>query len=194
MKLIDLSRYGPVHRFADYHVYKTLAAISDGRRKGRKQLADAVGVGEGSMRTILEYLRDHDLVEIKQTGVSISKKGVDFLNGFPIQVGLVTKSDSSIGQTSVAVLVKGMSEKIKIGVEQRDAAVKAGAEGATTIIAKSGELWIIPDYNLDVQKKSFAAELRGIFSVRDGDVIIIGTGQNYRQAEDGALSAAFDLI
>ncbi|MCE5296381.1 MAG: DUF4443 domain-containing protein [Euryarchaeota archaeon] len=194
MKLIDLSRYGPVHRFADYHVYKTLAAISDGRRKGRKQLSDAVGVGEGSMRTILEYLREHDLVEIKQTGVSISKKGIDFLNGFPIQVGLVTKSDSSIGQVAVAVLVKSMADKVKIGVEQRDAAVKAGADGATTILVKSGNLWIIPDYNLDEHKKAFAAELRGIFTIQDGDVIIIGTGMDYRQAEDGALSAAFDLI
>jgi hypothetical protein len=194
MKLIDLSRYGPVHRFADYHVYKTLAAISDGRRKGRKQLSDAVGVGEGSMRTILEYLRDHDLVEIKQTGVSISKKGMDFLNGFPIQVGLITKSDSSIGQTSVAVLVRSMADRIKIGVEQRDAAVRAGAEGATTIVMKGGNLWIIPDYNLDENKKAFAAEIRGIFQIKDGDVIIIGTGQDYRQAEDGALSAAFDLI
>ncbi|QLH74104.1 MAG: DUF4443 domain-containing protein [Methanomassiliicoccales archaeon] len=194
MKLIDLSRYGPVHRFADYHVYKTLAVIADGRRRGRKQLAETIGVGEGSMRTILEYLRDHDLVEIKQTGVTISKKGLDFLNGFPIQVGLVTKSDSSIGQTAVAVLVRSMADKIKIGVEQRDAAVKAGAEGATTIVVKGGELWILPDYNLDVHKKAFSAELRSMFQVKDGDVIIIGTGQNYRQAEDGALSAAFDLI
>ncbi|MFA5312960.1 MAG: DUF4443 domain-containing protein, partial [Methanomassiliicoccales archaeon] len=115
-------------------------------------------------------------------------------NGFPIQVGLVTKSDSSIGQVAVAVLVKTMSDKIRIGVEQRDAAVKAGAEGATTIVVKGGSLWIIPDYNLDEHKKAFSAELRGIFTIHDGDVIIIGTGVDYRQAEDGALSAAFDLI
>ena len=59
MKLVDLSRYGPVHRFAITMSTRRCAALSDGRRKGRKQLAEAVGIGEGSMRTIIEYLRDH---------------------------------------------------------------------------------------------------------------------------------------
>ncbi|HSV41860.1 MAG TPA: DUF4443 domain-containing protein [Methanomassiliicoccales archaeon] len=194
MKLVDLSRYGPVHRFADHHVYKALSALSDGRRKGRKQLAESVGVGEGSMRTILEYLRDHDLVEIKQTGVTISKRGLEFLNGFPIQIGLVTKSDVSIGQITVAVLVRARGEKIKIGVEQRDSAIKAGAEGATTIVVRGGDLWILPDFDLDKERPDFANELRGLFYLRESDVLIIGTGETYRQAEDGALAAAFDLI
>ncbi len=194
MKLIDLSRYGPVHRFADYHVYKALAALSDGRRKGRKQLSQAVGIGEGSMRTIIEYLRDHELIEVKQTGISISNKGTEFFNGFPIQVGMLSKSDATLGTETVAVLVRGHKNRVKIGVEQRDAAVRAGADGATTILVQGGELWVPPDFCLDKERPDFAAELRDIFSVRDGDVIIIGTGADYHKAEDGALAAAFELI
>lgn len=194
MKLVDLSRYGPMHRFSDFHVYNALAFLSDGRRKGRKNMAEAIGVGEGSMRTILEFLRDHDLVDIKQTGVVISKRGLEFLNSFHLQVGLVTRSDVTIGKVTVAVLVRDKADRIRIGVEQRDAAVKAGAEGATTIVVHSGDLWILPDYNLDKNRPDFASELRSIFELRERDVIIIGTGQSYRQAEDGALSAAFDLI
>jgi len=194
MKLVDLSRYGPVHRFADYHVYKTLAVLADGRRKGRKQLADAVGVGEGSMRTILENLRERDLIEVKQTGVVISRRGTEFYNGFPIQSGVVTKSDASIGQVTVAVKIKGRGDRIKIGVEQRDAAVKAGAEGATTIVVRGGTMMIPPDYNVDQNMVDFAHELRGIFELRENDVVIIGTGLEYHQAEDGALAAAFELL
>lgn len=194
MKLIDLSPYGPVHRFSDYHVYKALAALSDGRRKGRKQLSQAVGVGEGSMRTIIEYLRDHELIEVKQTGISISNKGMEFLKGFPIQVGALTKTDATLGLETVAILVRGHRRMVKIGVEQRDAAVRAGADGATTILIQGGELWVPPDFNLDKERPDFAAELRGIFSVMDGDVIIIGTGSDYHHAEDGALAAAFELI
>jgi hypothetical protein len=194
MKLVDLSRYGPMHRFSDFHVYNALAFISDGRRKGRKNIAEAIGVGEGSMRTILEFLRDHDLVDIKQTGVVITKRGLEFLNSFHLQVGLVTRSDFSIGQITVAVLIKDKADRIRIGVEQRDAAVKAGAEGATTIVVHKGDLWILPDYNLETNSPEFASELRGIFELHERDVIIIGTGQSYRQAEDGALSAAFDLL
>ncbi len=194
MKLIDLSRYGPVHRFADFHVYKALAALSDGRRKGRKQLSQAVGVGEGSMRTIIEYLRDHELIDVKQTGISISNKGVEFLNGFPIQVGALPKTDASLGLETVAILVRGHRRMVKIGVEQRDAAVRAGADGATTILIQGGELWVPPDFNLDKERPAFAAELRDIFNVLEGDVIIIGTGSDYHHAEDGALAAAFELI
>jgi hypothetical protein len=194
MKLIDLSRYGPVHRFADYHVYKALAALSDGRRKGRKQLSQAVGVGEGSMRTIIEYLRDHELIDVKQTGISISNKGVEFLNGFPIQVGVLSKTDATLGSEAVAVLVRGHRSRVKIGVEQRDAAIRTGADGATTIVVQGGELWVPPDFNLDKERPDFTAELRGIFSVKEGDVIIIGTGSDYHHAEDGALAAAFEII
>lgn len=194
MKLVGLSRYGPMHRFSDFHVYNALAFLSDGRRKGRKNIAEAIGVGEGSTRTILEYLRDRDLIEIKQTGVVITKRGLEFLNSFHLQVGLVTNSDVSIGQVTVAVLVRDKADRIRIGVEQRDAAVKAGAEGATTIVVHGGDLWILPDYDLDTHRPGFASELRGMFELRERDVIIIGTGQSYRQAEDGALSAAFDII
>lgn len=194
MKLIDLPRYGPVHRFSDFHVYKALAVLSDGRRKGRKHLADMIGVGEGSMRTIIAYMKDHDLIDIKQTGVSITKKGAEFFRGFPLQIGMLSKTDATIGQETVAVLVRSRSQKIKIGVEQRDAAVKAGAEGATTAVMRKGELWILPDFNLDKERTLFSSELRSIFDIHEGDVIIIGTARTYREAEDGALAAAFELI
>ena len=140
MKLVDLPRYGPVHRFADYHVYKTLSVLSDGRRKGRKQLADMVNVGEGSMRTIIEYLRDHEMIEVKQTGVKIASKGHEFLSKLPIYMERVEPTDSTLGELQrCRSWSKVMSMKIKMGVEQRDSAIKAGAEGATTVIV-SGDL------------------------------------------------------
>jgi predicted transcriptional regulator len=194
MKLVDLPRYGPVHRFADYHVFKTLSILSDGRRKGRKQLADMVNVGEGSMRTIVEYLRDREMIEVKQTGVKITSKGHEFLSKLPIYMERVEPTDSTLGDRSAAVLVKGQSMKIKMGVEQRDSAIKAGAEGATTVIVSGDRLIVPPDYDLDKERPEFAETLRRLLAVSEGDVIIIGTAKTYDHAEDGALSAAFELI
>ncbi len=194
MKLVDLPRYGPVHRFADYHVFKTLSILSDGRRKGRKQLADMVNVGEGSMRTIVEYLRDREMIEVKQTGVKITSKGHEFLSSLPIYMERVEPTDSTLGDRSAAVLVKGQSMKIKMGVEQRDSAIKAGAEGATTVIVSGDRLIVPPDYDLDKERPEFAETLRRLLAVSEGDVIIIGTAKTYDHAEDGALSAAFELI
>ena len=194
MKLVDLPRYGPVHRFADYHVFKTLSILSDGRRKGRKQLAEMVKVGEGSMRTIIEYLREREMIDVKQTGVKIAAKGHEFLSKLPIYMERVEPTDSTLGERSAAVLVKGQSKKIKMGVEQRDSAIKAGAEGATTIIVSGGQLVVPPDYDLDKERPEFAETLRRLLAVSEGDVIIIGTSKTYDMAEDGALAAAFELI
>ena len=194
MKLVDLPRYGPVHRFADYHVFKTLSILSDGRRKGRKQLAEMVNVGEGSMRTIIEFLREREMIDVKQTGVKIATKGHEFLSKLPIYMERVEPTDSTLGERSAAVLVKGQSMKIKMGVEQRDSAIKAGAEGATTIIVSGGQLVVPPDYDLDKERPEFAETLRRLLAVSEGDVIIIGTSKTYDMAEDGALAAAFELI
>lgn len=194
MKLVDLPKYGPVHRFADYHVYRTLLFLLDGRRKGRRQLADAVNVGEGSMRTIVEYLRDRGFIDVRQTGVKISPKGMEFMRGLPLRVERLDPSDMSIAERNVAVQVKGMASRIGLGIEQRDAAIKAGAEGATTIVYSHGRLLVPPDYDLDRERPESSSMLRRVFTLREGDAIVIGTAQEYDRAEDGALAAAFELL
>ncbi|MEM0449458.1 MAG: DUF4443 domain-containing protein [Methanomassiliicoccales archaeon] len=194
MKFVDLPKYGPVHRFADYHVYRTLLILMDGRRKGRKQLADSVKVGEGSMRTIIDYLRDRGFIDVQQTGIKISNKGLEFMKSIPLKVERLEPSDMSIAERNVAVHVKGAASRVSLGIEQRDAAVKAGAEGATTIIYSGGKLIIPPDYSVDDHKPSSSLLLRKVFSLAEGDVIIIGTAQEYFEAENGALAAAFALI
>lgn len=194
MKLVDLPKYGPLHRFADYHVYRTLLLLSDGRRRGRKQLANAINIGEGSMRTIVELLRDRDMIEVKQTGIKISNKGLEFVRKLPIRLERLEPSDISISERNVAVIVKNRAEKIVLGIEQRDAAIKAGAEGATTIIILGGKMLVPPDYSLDKEKPDTSRALRRLLSPGDGDVIIIGTAQEFDRAEDGALAAAFALL
>jgi DNA-binding PadR family transcriptional regulator len=194
MKFLDLPKYGPVHRFADYHVYRTLLLLSDGRRRGRKSLAEAVDVGEGSMRTILEFLRDKGYIDVKQTGIKISHKGQEFLRKIPIHMERLEPSDISISERNVAVLVRSRAERIALGIEQRDAAIKAGAEGATTIVMKAGRMLVPPDYSLDKEKPDIAKGLRKLLSPAEGDVVIIGSAGEYGLAEDGALAAAFALL
>ncbi|WP_019176852.1 DUF4443 domain-containing protein [Methanomassiliicoccus luminyensis] len=194
MKLIERPKYGPLYRFSDYHVYKTLSMLSDGRRKGRKQLSDRIGVGEGSMRTIIEYLREEDLVDVKQTGIKISKKGQEFFGKLPLQIYTLDSEDMTLGQSSVAVQVKGMGYKIKSGMEQRDQAIMAGAEGATTVVVKGDKLIIPVDFDLDKDRPEAAGSIRRLFDLNDGDVIIIGTSADLQRAEEGALAAAFELL
>jgi len=194
MKILDLPKYGPVHRFADYHVYRTLLLLSDGRRRGRKSLADTVNVGEGSMRTIIEFLRDKGYVDVKQTGIKISHKGQEFLRKLPIHMERLEPSDISVAERNVAVLVRNSAERIALGIEQRDAAIKAGADGATTIVIKGGWMIVPPDFYLDKEKPEIAKSLRKLLSLNEGDVVIVGAAHEYDLAEDGALAAAFALL
>lgn len=194
MKLIDRPKYGPLFRFGDYHVYKTLSVLSDGRRKGRKQLADRIGVGEGSMRTIVDYLRQEGLIDVKQTGIKISKKGQEFISRFPLQVYVLDVPEITLGQHSVAVQVRGAASKIDTGMKQRDQAIKAGAEGATTIIVKGDRLTVPVDYDLDKERPEVAGAIRRLFDLADNDVIIVGTSADLQRAEEGAMAAALDLI
>lgn len=194
MRLIERPKYGPLHRFTDYHVYKTLSLLTDGRRKGRKQMADRIGLGEGSMRTIVEYLRDEGLVDVKQTGIRITKAGMDFISLLPLQVYELDAQDISLGEHSVAVQVKGMASKVTSGMEQRDQAIKAGADGATTVVVKGERLTIPVDFDLDKERPETAWALRRLFDINDGDVIIIGTSLDLQRAEEGALAAALELL
>jgi hypothetical protein len=194
VKLIVRPKYGPLFRFSDYHVYKTLSLLSDGRRKGRKLMADRIGVGEGSMRTIIDHLRDDGLIDVKQTGIKITKKGQDYITRLPLQVYKLDVSDITLGQESVAVLVKGVASKIKSGMEQRDQAIKAGADGATTVIVKGDRLTVPVDFDLDKDRPEIADAIRRLFDLADGDVVIIGTSVDLQRAEEGALAAAFELI
>ena len=82
MKIIDEPRYGPMFRFSDANVYWTLHLLSDGRRIGRKRLSEMVGIGEGSMRRIIDTLREMELISIKQTGISMTEHGIQYLKKY----------------------------------------------------------------------------------------------------------------
>jgi len=194
MKLIDRNEHGPIHRFGDHHVYRALNHLSDRGRMGRRSLADGIGIGEGSIRTVIESLRDRGFVDIKQTGIQITKDGRRFLEEIPLAIRRIPPSDISLSDFNVAVRVKGFSSMITSGIHQRDSAIKAGADGATTIVVANGHLMIPLNYNLDENQPEDAAVLRQSFDLKEGDVVIIGTARNWNDAENGALAAALDLL
>jgi hypothetical protein len=194
MKLVSLPKYGPMHRFSDYHVYRVLSILSDRKRRGRKQLAGLVGIGEGSIRTILAWMRDREMISVRQTGVRITNAGLDFFSSLPIKVKDIGSSDIAIGGCCVAVLLRGRRRDVGSGIEQRDAAIKAGADGATTMVVKGGRLMVPTDYDLDAERPALASSIRSLFDLKEGDMIIIGSAGSRQAAEEGALAAALELV
>ena len=194
MKIMDIPAFGPMFRFTDANVYYALYILSDGKRIGRKKLAEEAGVGEGSMRRILDKFREWNFVQIKQTGISITKAGLVFLDQIPVRLIDVDLQGSVVGDFTQGVIVYGASSKIVNGMQQRDAGIKAGAEGCTTIVIRDGKLMIPPDWNMDEQTPELAYKIRKDTGITADDVIIVGGGSSKIAAVEAVLNAAFELV
>ena len=193
MKIIESPQYGPMFRFTDANVYWALHILSSGKRMGRKRLADEIGVGEGSMRRILETLREWEMIQIKQSGITITRSGLGFLSEIPLKVIDVDLGDSIVGDYSQSVLVFNVADKIQNGMQRRDAGIRVGATGCTTLVIRDGNLIIPPDWNMDVERPEIAKNVRAT-GITDKDAIIVGSGNDQRTAMMAALTAAFELF
>lgn len=183
------SAIGPLPRFAEVHVRRALEIIAEHKAIGRKQLAKMLGVGEGSMRTILNQLKKQGLITSSRGGHALTTKGRHVL-GQPLKFVKVDAGELTVGKVDVATVVRGAASKVKRGIEQRDEAIKAGADGATVLVFKAGKLQF-PDGFRGVDKK-FEKSIR-TFGLRNGDVVIIGTDRDVIKAEAGARAAARTL-
>jgi uncharacterized protein (UPF0548 family) len=194
MKIIDAPQYGPMFRFSDSNVYWALHLLSGGKRIGRKKLAESLGIGEGSMRRIIDTLRDWEMISVKQTGISITKSGIGFLNDIPVKVIDIDLGDSAVGKYQQGVIVYDAADKIFNGMQQRDAGIKAGAEGCTTIVMRDGVLTIPPDWNVDSERPDLAKRIRRDLRITERDVIIVGSSNSPHTAVNAVLTAAFELF
>lgn len=194
MKIIDVPRYGPMFRFSDANVYWILHLLSDGIRIGRKRLSEEVGIGEGSMRSIIEALREKEFISVKQTGITITSAGHVFLDKMPIRVIDVDIGKSVVGEYTQSLLVIGVSDKVHNGMQQRDAGIKAGATGCTTIVIRDGILSIPPDWNIDIEDPKLAKYIREDLHMTEKDVIIVGGGETKPLAIEAAVTAALELF
>lgn len=165
--------------------------IAERKGLGRKQLAKELGIGEGSARTILDRLKRQGLITSSRGGQSITAKGKREL-GEALEYVQIDAGDLTVGDVDVATVVRKAAAKVKRGIEQRDEAIKAGADGATMLIFKGGKLQF-PDGFLEV-KQEVRDELTRVFKPREGDVIIIGTARDAVKAEAGAKAAARTLL
>lgn len=182
---------GPTPKFNAYHIWKAHEVIAKEGPIGRKTLAEVLQIGEGSTRTILNKMMREGSIESSRLGIVITERGRRKLENSGLDVRQIDLSDLTLGKFNCAVLIKAAADRVNLGCEQRDEAVRAGAVGATTLVVRKGRIVFPGDE--DFPDQSLVAPLKNYFRMDDGDVIIIGSGFSYDAAEKGAVTAALSL-
>jgi len=184
--------------FSEAHVIMALDEIESQEHIGRKKLSEKLGLGEGATRTLIRHLVREKLIIISKSGNHLSKKGVKLYSTLRAVMSRsieIPPSSLTVGPINIAVLVRKASSIVKDGLEQRDTAIKAGAKGATTLIYSDGRL-IMPGVTENVFKDipSILTTILSRFEPKENDVIIIGSAEDKRSAELGAIMVAIQTL
>lgn len=183
---------GPIPKFTNYHIWKTLMILDIKNSVSRKKLSQKLNIGEGSTRTVLNILKNQEYIQTARNGVTLTKNGSHFKKTIQFDVTYTPIPEITIDAYDCAIRIPFAAKKITYGYEERDVAIKAGASGATTLICKNGEL-IFPDSNCSVSS-AVTKTLKEKFAINNDDVIIIGTANTPEKAECGAVTAALNVI
>ena len=159
---------------------------------GRYRLAKMLGISKARVRLLLELLNQHHLIISRsgRAGTILSKKGNALMEKLrSIILVDITRSDIEIPElkfetANSVLLIK--SESIETsGIFERDLAVRAGADGAVTLIKK--DRWVIPP------DKEVEMEVRGIIDNHRYNMIIYTFGDESKVIAAGITIACHHL-
>ena len=188
---------GPSTTFTIFHIFYALEVMAQ-KPLGRNKLAEKLNVGDGAVRTIISRLREAGLIETFKEGCSLTKKGCEvwrqFEEFFPKRVEL-PKSELSASEFNHAFLVKNCGQKVESGIDQRDAAIIAGARKALVIVFKNGHLSIegVSDC-LEKEYPQAANLILAGLAPQENDVVIVAGADTALKAKRGAFAASWSLI
>jgi hypothetical protein len=193
------SRYAPSRAlsFDVVHVFAALQMmIGNNGRTSRNALCSGLDLGEGTVKTLVKHLKMQGLVETSNGGTKMTAKGKGICKGLllaiPAEMSL-PKCSVALGRFNYAVLVREFGFAIRLGIEQRDAAIKMGATGATTLIFKDNKFVMPASSSSDSLKKEHKVRKMLVEKLNpgEGDIIIIGSADsNQKTAELAAKNAA----
>ncbi|MFQ5782938.1 MAG: DUF4443 domain-containing protein [Nitrosopumilus sp.] len=193
-------RYAP-SRMLSYdlaHVFRALQLIDENGRVSRNVLMGELNLGEGSIKTLVKHLKMQNFVETSNAGMWFTNKGKTIYEklkfSMPEEISL-GKCSLGLGEHNHVILLKELGDEIGTGIEQRDAAIKIGGMGATTLIYQEKK-FLMPDRNQDSMRKdpNLKKQLLEKLAPQENDVIIIASSNNKKNANLAAKSAALQTI
>jgi hypothetical protein len=168
------------------------------KKISRSLMTRELGLGEGSVKTLVKHMKMQGLVENSNSGMWLTSKGNAIyakLHALIPQEMEIPRCSIALGKFNHVILLKNLAYNIRSGIEQRDEAIKAGAVGATTLIFKNKSL-VLPGTGEDLMRNDQKVHSLIIekLSPEENDVIIIGSSQSKKIAEMAAKSVALYTI
>lgn len=202
VKLLEkvAQRYYPsrVLSFEPAHIFKVLQVIHVNEKASRSLLIEEVGLGEGSIKTLVKHLKMNGLVTTSKAGMTLANKGKALfskLNEAMPAENDIKECSITLGKFNHAILVKGLAKDVGSGIEQRDAAIKIGALGATTLVFRDDELFTSDkSYDIPIKDQKLTFALVEKLQPENGDVVIIASAENKKIADLAAKRAALETI
>ena len=196
------TRYAPSRplSFDVVHVFAALQRIGNKGITSRNALCSGLVLGEGTVKTLVKHLKMQGLIKTSNRGTKMTAKGKGIYEGLlsaiPAEMSL-PRCAVALSRFNYAVLLREFGFAVGLGIEQRDAAIKMGATGATTLLFKDNKFVMPAAGSNDSLKKERKVRRMLVekLNPRDGDVIIIGSSDsNEKTAELGAKNAALLTI
>lgn len=200
LKSFTIRKYvGPQEYFNHIHVALLIYYLGEYAPKSRFEISKFLGLGEGSVRTILKRLKDNSIISVTKKGVYLSEKGLTFYKKFKKIFFLVVEDtiySLAPGKYNVILLAKNMREKVFQGIEQRDQAIKYGATGAITLVYEKDNFKFpnTKETVEDLYPSEFWSRIKSLGKPEDGDVLIICFAGDRQKAYIGCFAAALSLF
>ncbi len=189
-------RYAPsrILSFDIAHIFKALQLIETRGHISRDVLCEELNLGEGSIKTLVKHLKMENIIETSNAGTKMTDKGKRFFDELQSSIPrecAVPKCSIALGKFNYAILLKQLSFAVKSGIEQRDAAIRMGAIGATTLLFKNGKFMMPATHYYSLKKEPQIQNLLiDKLDPEEEDLIIVGSDDKYMKTGELAAKSA----
>lgn len=173
--------------FNSFDVFRCFLLIDE--RIGRAEISKKLELGEGTVKSILNILKNKKLIVPTNKGHVLSNKGSNVLKNIneimDMPKELVSKKIYPENKKT-GIVVKKYNKNLKIYI-LRDTAVKNGADGA--LIFNYEKTLTLPES----ESEDDFSELEDVFDVRKNNILILSFAEDSRTTENSALAVAFEM-
>jgi len=188
---------GPLESFDYVYIGLLIYWLGENAPKSRSEISDFLGLGEGSIRTMLRRLKEKGMINITREGVRLSDSGLVFFSKLKTIFPTFKEGSFgslSLGKFSVIVRVDKGKEKVSHGIEQRDESIRYGAKGAITLVYENGHFMIPGGEDCEaLYPQETWEKIRMSTGPKSGDIIIICGAESIQRAYLGCFAAALTL-